>query len=45
MHTVKDGITFFIEESDLWFFKGHDLSVEYNEQIDELEYRYHKGNS
>ncbi|MDQ0226841.1 HesB/YadR/YfhF family protein [Bacillus sp. 7586-K] len=45
VHTVKDGITFFIEESDLWFFKGHDLSVEYNEQIDELEYRYHKGNS
>ncbi|HFK1549111.1 MULTISPECIES: HesB/YadR/YfhF family protein [Bacillus cereus group] len=42
VHTVSDGITFFIEESDLWFFNGHNLYVEYNEANDELEYKYIK---
>ncbi|WP_338450956.1 HesB/YadR/YfhF family protein [Niallia oryzisoli] len=42
VETVSDGITFFIEESDLWFFDGHDLYVEYNEAIDEVEYKYIK---
>ncbi|HWJ78015.1 MAG TPA: HesB/YadR/YfhF family protein [Niallia sp.] len=42
VQTVKDDITFFVEESDLWFFNGHDLYVEYNEVNDELEYRYVK---
>ncbi|MHC0037763.1 HesB/YadR/YfhF family protein [Pseudoneobacillus sp. C159] len=35
-----DGILFFIEESDVWYFNGHDLHVEYHEQEDELEYQY-----
>jgi uncharacterized protein YneR len=38
--TEKEGLTFFIEGSDLWFFNGHDLHVDYNKQIDELEFRY-----
>lgn len=42
VETVSDGITFFIEESDLWFFDGHDLHIEYNEAIDEVEYKYIK---
>lgn len=37
---VLDGITFFINESDIWFFDGHDLHVEYSETKDEIEYRY-----
>src|SRR5689334_18570239 len=37
-----DGILFFVEESDLWFFDGHDLHVEYDEQEDVLEYKYIK---
>lgn len=41
-HTVLQGITFFIEESDLWFFDGHDLHVEFNKVNDELEYKYIK---
>ena len=41
--TVSDGITFFINDADLWFFKGHDLYVEYNEALDEVEYDYKKG--
>jgi uncharacterized protein YneR len=40
VHTVSDDITFFIEDSDLWFFNGHDLYVEYNQANDELEYKY-----
>lgn len=40
--TKEDGILFFIEESDLWFFDGHDLYVEYNEREETLEYRYIK---
>lgn len=42
VQTVLDDITFYIEEADLWFFNGHDLSVEYNEVNDELEYKYIK---
>ncbi|MEQ6390446.1 HesB/YadR/YfhF family protein [Bacillaceae bacterium S4-13-58] len=40
--TTKDGITFFINETDIWFFDGHDLYVEYNEAKDEVEYKYKK---
>lgn len=40
--TELDGITFYIEEGDLWFFNGHNLHVDYNEQKDELEYNYTK---
>ena len=39
--TEKEGLTFFIEGSDLWFFNGHDLFVDYNKQMDELEFSYH----
>ena len=40
-----DGIIFFIEESDLWYFNEHDLHVDYNEKKDELEFKYNKPNS
>ncbi|AZU62024.1 HesB/YadR/YfhF family protein [Neobacillus mesonae] len=40
--TEIDGITFYVEGSDVWFFNGHDLHVDYNEKKDELEYRYTK---
>ena len=38
--TEIDGLTFFIEGSDLWFFNGHDLNVDYNNEMDELEFSY-----
>lgn len=34
-----DRITFYINESDEWFFKGLDLLVEYNVETDEIEYK------
>ena len=40
--TEIDGVTFYIESSDLWFFNGHDLHVDYNEKKEELEYSYTK---
>ncbi|NRD79474.1 HesB/YadR/YfhF family protein [Bacillus sp. BRMEA1] len=40
--TENDGILFFVEESDLWFFDGHDLLVNYDEKKDELVYQYVK---
>jgi uncharacterized protein YneR len=37
-----DGILFYIESDDLWFFDEHNLQVEYDEKEDELEYKYVK---
>lgn len=37
-----DGITFFVNETDLWFFKDYNLYVEYDEKLDEVEYQYKK---
>jgi uncharacterized protein YneR len=34
------GITFFIEESDLWYFDNHDLLVSYSESADEPVFEY-----
>ncbi|MFC5734472.1 HesB/YadR/YfhF family protein [Cytobacillus gottheilii] len=36
----KDGITYFIEEKDLWYFDQHDLKVDYDEGADEPIYQY-----
>lgn len=38
----SEGMLFYIEERDLWFFNGHDLHVNYNEEKDEVEYSYTK---
>ncbi|SDX22416.1 Uncharacterized protein YneR [Marininema mesophilum] len=38
LQTVEEGITFFIEEDELWFLDGNDLRVDYDEQEDELLY-------
>ncbi|ALS01651.1 iron-sulfur cluster biosynthesis protein [Enterococcus silesiacus] len=37
---VIDGITYFIEETDDWFFKGYDLLVDYDEETDEPKYKF-----
>lgn len=43
-HTIVeekvDGILYFAEESDEWFFKGYDLTVDYNEKLDEPKYLF-----
>ncbi len=42
VHILLEGITFFIEDADLWFFNGHDLYIDYNDNNNEIEYKYVK---
>ena len=37
-----EGIIFYIERSDLWFFNEHDLVVNVDAKLDELTYEYRK---
>ncbi|XKH51143.1 HesB/YadR/YfhF family protein [Chryseomicrobium palamuruense] len=39
----ENGIHFYIEERDLWYFDGHDLHVHLNEDRKEIEFDYKKG--
>ena len=36
------GLVLYVEEDDLWFFDGHDLYIDYNEELQEPIYRYQK---
>lgn len=38
--TEREGIHFYIEKADEWFFNGHDLHVSMNKESDELHYEY-----
>ncbi|ADP32365.1 MULTISPECIES: HesB/YadR/YfhF family protein [Bacillus] len=38
--TEVEGITFFIEESDIWYFDNHDLLVSYSEASEEPVFEY-----
>lgn len=38
--TELDGITFYIEEKDLWYFDEHDLIIEFNQNYKEPEFKY-----
>lgn len=37
-----NGMMFFVEEADEWFFKGYDLVVNFDEKLDEPEYEFEK---
>ena len=36
----KNGITYFVETGDEWFFQGHDLDVVFDEKLKEPSYSY-----
>lgn len=38
--TEREGITFYIEEADLWYFDGYDLQVAYDEEKQEITFNY-----
>ncbi|WP_445487168.1 HesB/YadR/YfhF family protein [Niallia sp. 03133] len=38
--TNKNGIQYYIEEKDLWYFDGNDLYAEFNADANEPEYQY-----
>lgn len=40
--TSDNGVFFFIEERDEWFFDGHDLTVSFDEKLKEPKYIYMK---
>ncbi|KMK76197.1 HesB/YadR/YfhF family protein [Alkalihalobacillus pseudalcaliphilus] len=42
VQTEKNGVTFYVEETHLWFFDGHDLYVDYDSNEDELSFDYKK---
>ena len=42
IQTIIDGITFYIEQDDLWFFNEHSLVVSVDEKLNELHYEYKK---
>lgn len=35
----KDGVIFFIEDEDVWYFDDKDLVIEFNEKLGEPEFR------
>lgn len=39
-----DGLLFFVNETDEWFFKGYDLKVDYDEKLDEPSYQFIENN-
>lgn len=42
VYTADNGLTFFIEENDAWFFNGYGLRVDFNESLGEPKYVYLK---
>lgn len=38
----QNGILFYIEEKDLWYFDNHNLHVDYDQELDEPIYMYKK---
>ncbi|WP_018132924.1 HesB/YadR/YfhF family protein [Effusibacillus pohliae] len=36
--TTEDGITFFMEEEDVWYLNGGNLIVDYDQETDELKF-------
>ncbi|MET4559718.1 uncharacterized protein YneR [Lysinibacillus parviboronicapiens] len=42
VQSVIEGITYYIEDKDLWFFNDHNLQVDIDPAMDELKYAYIK---
>lgn len=42
VETVVNGVHFYIESDDEWFFNDHDLHVTIHSALDELKYEYQK---
>jgi uncharacterized protein YneR len=38
-----DGVTYFVEEKDLWYFDNHHLIVGFDEKLQEPAYEYIRG--
>ncbi|RSL34437.1 hypothetical protein D7Z54_04590 [Salibacterium salarium] len=40
VQTQENGVTFFIEETDKWYFDGYDLHVKFSRKDDQIKYEY-----
>lgn len=40
--TTENGVTFFVEEDDEWYFDGHNLSVVYEPNAEAPNFQYEK---
>ncbi|PFJ29253.1 cytoplasmic protein [Bacillus anthracis] len=38
----KEGIIFFVDVDDLWYFQNYDLFVSYHEKMEEIQFNYVK---
>lgn len=38
--TVVDGVTFYVEQDDMWFFHDQALTVQHNKETDDIEFVY-----
>jgi uncharacterized protein YneR len=38
--TEQGGLIFYMEEQDLWYMEGYNLSIVYSKTEDDIEYRY-----
>ncbi|MDC3416948.1 HesB/YadR/YfhF family protein [Aquibacillus salsiterrae] len=38
IHTEALGITFYVENSDIWYFDDKDFHIKYSRKYDEIEY-------
>ena len=38
----KEGIIFFVDSDDLWYFQNYDLFVSYHEEMEEIQFNYVK---
>lgn len=36
----QDGITFYVEREDLWYFDGHDLTIDFNKENEDVDFSY-----
>lgn len=44
IQVTNDEYLFFIDKGDDWFFKGYDLTVDYDPSLDEPMYRFTESN-
>lgn len=42
VHVIVEGVHFYIEKADAWFFNEHHLIVQVDKNLDELSYSYKK---
>lgn len=39
LSAIVDGITFYMEQDELWYINGKDLTVDYKPETDEVDFR------